>query len=247
MQSESALHRFVRGMLGGAVGGRDGATFVLPDGRRAPAAGVIALVASGALSGDARSCRANSETGPWLKRSRLDGNAFAAQHRIAEAGPEGTVVNLAESPLGRLTVGDDPFLAPHQAAAGERVRKLVERAQLQPRMTMSYSAARTAGNPQQTVGDISDLAVDARRALADLHSVLPRDCAGVVMDVCGMLKGLQVVERERNWPRRSAKLVLRIALEQLAQHYGLGPFAVGRESGRPHRWIGDGAVPTRFD
>jgi hypothetical protein len=247
MRPESALHRFVRGLLGGGEATRDREVYVLPDGRRAAASEVSDLITSGALAGDARRCRANQETGAWLKRARLDADAFAAQHRIVETKPDGTAVNLAESPLARLAAGAEAFLSPHHVAAGERVRKLVERAQLQPRLTMTYSATRTAGDHPQVAGDISDLAVDARRALGELHRVLPRDCAGVVMDVCGLLKGLQEVERERNWPRRSAKLVLRIGLEQLAQHYGLGPFAVGRDTRRPHRWLADGAVPTLFE
>ena len=85
------------------------------------------------------------------------------------------------------------------------------------------------------------MAADARRDLARLHAVLPHDCAGVVLDVCGLLKGLQEVERDRGWPRRSAKLVLRIGLEQLAQHYGLGAAARGAETRRKRSWLGEGA------
>jgi hypothetical protein len=172
---------------------------------------------------------------------------FAAQHRLIRNSADGTIINLAESPLSRLASGEAAFLEPHHVEAGERVRRLVERAQLQPRLTMTYSAERTAGNRQQIASDISDMAADARRAVADIHRVLPRDCAGVVMDVCGLLKGLQEVERERGWPRRSAKLVLRIGLEQLAQSYGLGPFAVGRATGRSRTWMGEGARPERFE
>jgi hypothetical protein len=131
--------------------------------------------------------------------------------------------------------------------AGERVRKLAERAQLQPRVTMSYSAAHTAGGKAAArPAEISDLAADSRRQLDDIARLLPRDCAGVVLDVCGLLKGLQTVESERGWPRRSAKLVLRIGLEQLAQHYGLAAVAVGRESRRARVWLGPGARPDRF-
>jgi hypothetical protein len=163
---------------------------------------------------------------------------FQAQHRIAGVDREGRAVNLAESPLSRLVVGERAFLEPHHLEAAERVRALVERAQLQPRMTMSYSGASTGGKRQHNgAADISDFAVDARRALDQIHRELPADCAGVVMDVCGWLKGLQEVERDRGWPRRSAKLVLRIGLEQLAQHFGFGPYAVGKTRVSQRGWM----------
>jgi hypothetical protein len=250
MPPDLVLRRFVRGLLGGAVGICDGDAFVLPDGRRASAIAVRDLVRAGAVAGSRLDCAANSVTAAWLKRARLDADAFAAQHRLIEKRADGVEVNLTESPLARLAAvngTDTPFLARHHVEAGERVRRLVERAQLQPQLTMAYSASRTAGNRQQAANDISDLAADARRAVSEIHRVLPGDCAGVVMDVCGLLKGLQVVERERGWPRRSAKLVLRIGLDQLAQHYGLGPFAVGAASKRTRQWMAGGARPQRFE
>lgn len=246
MLPETSLHRFVRGLLGGMTAERRGAAYVLADGRRATASQITALISSGAVAGSDCECRANAETRNWLKRARLDADAFAGQHRVTGTTPDGAAINLAESPLARLAAGEAAFLERHHVEAGERIRRLVERAQLQPRLTMTYSASRTAGNQQQTATDISDLAADARKALADIHHLLPRDCAGVVLDVCGLLKGLQEVERDRGWPRRSAKLVLRIGLEQLAQHYGLGPSAVGRPSRKPRIWQDDGARPDKF-
>lgn len=178
---------------------------------------------------------------------------FAARHRLILRKADGTVLNLAESPLARLAVpaaGEArPFLEPHQVEAGERVRRLVERAQLQPRVTMSYSAAHTAGRGggPGRAAETGELALEARRSLAELHTILPRDCADVVLDVCGLLKGLQTVEIERGWPRRSAKLVLRIGLEQLAAHHGLSAEAHGSDTRRQRVWMGEGARPDRFE
>lgn len=156
---------------------------------------------------------------------------------------EGRLVNQAESPLSRLVSGDRAFLESHHIEAAERVRVLIARAQLQPRMTTNYAGATASGRQRHQPGDISDMAVDARRTIDRIHRELPAECAGVVMDVCGWLKGLQQVERERGWPRRSAKLVLRIGLDQLAQHFGLGPYAVGKTHVPQRSWL-DGERPS---
>jgi hypothetical protein len=64
----------------------------------------------------------------------------------------------------------------------------------------------------------------------------------VLFDVCGFGKGLQVIELERRWPRRSAKLVLRIGLEQLAATFELSPTATGNERGHARNWL-DSRLP----
>jgi hypothetical protein len=242
--------RFVRALLGGGEAVlKDGVYRAQYEGRQATleAAAVRELVAEGVLAGSGPTCRAHADARGWVRRQLLEEEErFAGQHRVMGSGADGTVLNLAESPLARLAVaaGGEPFLGRHQVEAGERVRRLAERARLQPRVTMSYSAAHVASGGMGQAAEIGDLAVDARRALADIHRLLPRDCAGVVIDVCALLKGLQQVESERGWPRRSAKLVLRIGLEQLAQHFGLAPVAVGG-SARTASWM-DGERPPLF-
>lgn len=251
MRARKPILRFVRALLAAGGAPCEGDVF-----RVATAAGAVllpveevrGLQADGVLGGGARQALALPGTAQWLKRQMLEQDAFAAQHREEAPGPEGMVLNLAESPLARLasTSGGEPaFLARHQVEAGERVRRLVERARLNPLLTMSYSAAQVAGGKGAgRAGEISDMAADARKALADMHRALPRDCADVVLDVCGFEKGLQQVEAERGWPRRSAKLVLRIGLDRLAEVWGIGDVAVGRE-GESRAWMAGERVALR--
>lgn len=228
-RAERAPLRFVRAVLAGAEVNSDDAGAVAA-GVRLDAAAFAQLVSSGVVNAEGRP---RPEARSWLRRQLLDAEAFAAQHRVEMQQADGTRINLAESPLVRLATGATPFLAPHQVEAGERVRQLCDRARLQPRLTMSYSAAHVVGGTRAAAGELSDMAADLRKQLAALHRALPEDCAGVVLDVCGLLKGLQQVESERNWPRRSAKLVLRIGLEQAARHFGLSAEARGVEGVGP--------------
>lgn len=238
MRARKPILRFVRALLAAGEALCEGDVFRVATAAGAallPVEEVRGLQADGVLGGDARRALALPGTAQWLKRQMLEQDAFAAQHREEAPGPEGMVLNLAESPLARLASssgGEPAFLARHQVEAGERVRRLVDRARLNPRLTMSYSAAHVAGGKGAGhAGEISDMAADARKALADMNRALPRDCADVVLDVCGLEKGLQQVEAERGWPRRSAKLVLRIGLDRLAEVWGIGAVAVGREGG----------------
>lgn len=249
MRTRKPVLRFVRALLAAGEASRDGDSFRIstPSGAVLLAlADARQLQSDGVLGGDARHVTVLPGTAQWLKRQLLEADAFAAQHRDEAPGPDGIVLNLAESPLARLATasGDGPaFLERHQVEAGERVRRLLERARLNPRLTMSYSAAHVAGGKgADHAGEMSDMAADARRAVARIYEALPRDCADVVVDVCGFEKGLQQVETERGWPRRSAKLVLRIGLDRLAEVWGIGAVAVGRGQGT-RAWMDGKRVP----
>ncbi len=252
--ARAATARFVRAVIDRGAADRAGEAFeVVRDDVpiRLAIGEVRALQAQGVLGGDGTRCTALAGSRTWLRRQLIAEDPQAGQHRDLRCSPDGVVRNVLESPLGRLAVATAgeaaAFLAPHQVAAGERVRRLAARAGLSPRLTMNYSAAHTAGRGGNGgAADIGDMAADARRRLVELHRVLPRDCAEVVLDVCGLDKGLQVVEAERGWPRRSAKLVLRIGLDRLAEHYGLAAEAAGPERGRQQAWMA-GARPPMFE
>lgn len=56
----------------------------------------------------------------------------------------------------------------------------------------------------------------------------------MLVDVCCFLKGLKTVETERQWPARSAKLILKTALAVLARHYDPRPEETRRRT--RHHW-----------
>lgn len=167
-----------------------------------------------------------------LKRALHPEAGYEEQHRDTVVRPvhlheqAQLVVNAAESPLGRLFSRKDSagraWISAEEFEAGERLRRDFERARLQPRISANWEAS-VAGRGRGSGGaaELSDFALDAgRRVEAAIQSLDP-SLAGVALDVCCFLKGLELVERERQWPPRSAKLMLRTALSILARHYGL--------------------------
>lgn len=168
-----------------------------------------------------------------------------AQHgdfvmRALEPGARPVAVDEAESPLGWLARrrGRDgaPFLNAAQIEAGERFRRDVEIAQIRQRVTSDWSGAVGSGRRGPQDLNVSDLAIAARQRLERAAEAVGAELNNLLLDVCGLQKGLELVERERFWPPRSAKVVLRIALDRLATHFGLASQAQGPESARLRRW-----------
>lgn len=131
--------------------------------------------------------------------------------------------NEAESPLSwlRRRRGADgrPMLDEASFVAGERFRADLTRALMVPRITSDWSGA-GGGRGSRGPAEASDVALAARQRITLASRAVGGDLAGVLVDVCGFLKGLEDVERERRWPARSAKVVLLLALGRLAEHYG---------------------------
>lgn len=179
--------------------------------------------------------------------SAVDGaERFRIQHEDRRhcAGPDGDIVtvNMEESPLMRLSrlKGHDggAWFEPRELAAGERIRRDFELAQMRQRVTMSYDPGRIPGDKggrgANPVTQMSDRALMARDRFDGAICVLGPELVGVAMDVCCFLKGLERVESERGWPRRSAKLLLKAALGALSRHYF--PVATGKSSSPMRHW-----------
>ena len=115
-----------------------------------------------------------------------------------------------------------------QFDAGERLRSEFWFAQMTPRVTMNWSSLapsqrrRRAGMTRPADGDLQEnIAACPERVRRALSAVGP-ELAGVLIDVCCHLKGLEEAERAAGWPQRAGKVVLQLALTRLARHYGIG-------------------------
>lgn len=144
--------------------------------------------------------------------------------------PEGSPlarVEAAESPLSWLRCHRDrsgePMISAVQFDAGERLRTDFLFAGMTPRVTVNWMATGgSSGTGGGGIGvDLRDNVIAAqqrvRRSLAAVSSV----SASLLIDVCGHLTGLEEIERTRGWPPRSGKIVLQVALSELARHYRL--------------------------
>lgn len=137
-------------------------------------------------------------------------------------------INLDESPLAWLARRKDkdgkPMLSDAEVRAGERLRADFWFGQMTPRVTANWSGEVRNGARRSAPGhgaDMSDHAIAARERVRLALKAAGPDLAGMLIDVCCHLKGLEGAEKSGGWPQRSGKVVLQIALRQLARHYGL--------------------------
>jgi len=215
-------------------------------GERAAAAVVAGFLARGIVSGDADGNLILTDSGrALLRRSLAGGDAdFRAQHHDLasvvlvddDGAPRQVRVNQDESPLSwlRRRRGRDgrPLVGAPEFAAGERLRADYARARIMPRVTANWTAT-VAGHRRDGgssgVAEMTEVVIAARRRVERALDAVGPELAGLMVDFCCFLKGLEEIERERRWPARSAKIVLRLGLAALARHYGLATQARGRD------------------
>ena len=169
--------------------------------------------------GHAQLRRLSSPDAPCSSQHRIESHEI----RVERGEAIEVTVNAAESPLSllRRRKGPDgrPFLALSEFAAGERLRADFTRASLMPRVTASWQARVSSGRRSAGVGDLTDAALAARLRVERAMAAVGPELSGVLIDICCFLKGLETVERERQWPQRSAKVLLKTALAALDRHY----------------------------
>ncbi|QFU18138.1 ATPase [Microvirga thermotolerans] len=167
---------------------------------------------------------------------------FFRQHReteIAEveteAGRTRVRVDAEESPLDwlRRRRGRDgrPLIDDASYQAGERLRTDIALAGLLPGVTARWDPTPRGEGPASP-GEATDRMVAARQRIRNAFDAVGADFGDLLMDLCGFMKGLELIERERQWPPRSAKVVVRLALARLAEHYGIEAAAKGPAASR---------------
>ncbi|GGD89197.1 hypothetical protein GCM10011515_06090 [Tsuneonella deserti] len=134
----------------------------------------------------------------------------------ARGRPRTVTLNLAESPIAWLH--SRGHLDDRLFDAGERLRADYERAQLSPSVTMRWDPVRVKSTADSglSAGE-RQIAAKARfdGALAEAGSGL----ADVLWRVVCAGESLPAAERALAWPARSGKVVLRLALDRVANFY----------------------------
>jgi hypothetical protein len=171
------------------------------------------------LESEAEGALAQTAYGRLLEERTIgDEAAPAASPKSARARRRPTV-NLAESPLGWLH--SRGLVTQRQLDAGERLRLDWERAQLPPRVTMSWDAAPVSGRRggSGTGIDLNGAQIDARRRFHAAIDAAGPGLADILWRVVCSGEGMREAETALGWPARAGKLVLTLALDRIANYY----------------------------
>ncbi len=183
---------------------------------------------------------------PTINAYRTRHLSLAQRQIVTELGRTSVTVDEAESPLAWLARrrGRDgcALIAPHQLQAGERLRADFTRGHLMPRTTSNWSnPIASSGGGGERFSGLTETMITARQHVHRALDAVGPEFAGLLLDVCCFLKRLEDVERERVWPVRSAKVVLQLALDRLARHYGYAAETRGRKHGALRTWLAEDA------
>ena len=128
-------------------------------------------------------------------------------------------VNLAESPLGWLHAHG--HLDDRLFAAGERLRADYERAQLAPGVTMRWEPVRIRGVGGARLAP-TERQLAARQRFDGAIAAAGKGLEDILWRVVCACETVLAAEKALEWPARSGKLVLRLALDRVADFYRLG-------------------------
>lgn len=157
----------------------------------------------------------------FLNRAR---GGFLAQHKILVESDGTDVIVAQATPLQWLRArpqGKKFGLVDAEFTAGERLAVDYDSAAFHPRQTMDWQRpVFVEGGARDFVPDVPARIIDARQRLEDALDYIGPGLADVAVAICCAEIGLEVCERGFFLPKRSAKVMLKMALMRLSVHYG---------------------------
>lgn len=139
--------------------------------------------------------------------------------------PQRIRYGLAESPLSALARRRDRegtrFLSGDLVRAGERLREDFELAEMGAEVMRNWEgflASLRSDSTQSPLRAAKGTDLARARVIAALRDLGP-GLSDVTLRCCCFLEGLETAEKVLGWSARSGKIVLRIALMRLKQHY----------------------------
>ncbi|MFL0670267.1 MAG: DUF6456 domain-containing protein [Erythrobacter sp.] len=136
---------------------------------------------------------------------------------MAGAPRRSVTVNIAESPLAWLHARG--HLPDRLFDAGEQLRADYERSQLAPTVTMRWDPVRVKSTGADRGLSPSEKQIAARARFDGALAAAGKGLEDILWRVVCACEPLPEAEKSLGWPTRSGKLVLRIALERVADFY----------------------------
>ncbi|KPL67166.1 hypothetical protein SZ64_03080 [Erythrobacter sp. SG61-1L] len=138
------------------------------------------------------------------------------RERAAAPRRRRVTVNQAESPLSWLHARG--HLTDRLFVAGECLRADYERAAIGPRVTMRWEPLRGGGASGGGLAP-SERQIAARQRFDGALAMAGSGLSDILWRVVCACESLPDAEKALEWPSRSGKLVLRLALERVADFY----------------------------
>jgi Domain of unknown function (DUF6456) len=196
--------------------------------------------------GSGKAARAPEPPRADVDRFRARHLSLAQRQVVTDFGRVSVTVDEAESPLAWLARrhgrNGRAMIEAHQLQAGERLRADFTRAHLMPRTTSNWASPVASDRRGDTrAARFTETVIAARQNVQRALDAAGPEFAGLLIDVCCFLKSLADIEHERAWPARSAKVVLQLALDRLARHYGYANEARGPARAPLRIWLAEDA------
>lgn len=165
-----------------------------------------------------------SEQGEYYMRRELIKRELTSEGPKLKGGARArrrsVTVNLAESPLSWLHARG--HICDRLFDAGERLRNDYERAQLGPSVTMRWDAVRIRGRGSDSGLSPTERQIAAKARFDGALEEAGSGLSDILWRVVCAGEGLPDAEKGLQWPARSGKLVLKLALERVANFYRIG-------------------------